>query len=418
MNMINENKFKKALIMTIGTGSTGVDIAHGLFFSIKDSNPNLLILIGSTKSFETTWPHLKNLIVKEDIQLEFVEKLIEEVNDLETLHFEYSEIITGLLKQGYSLNKISVDYTSGTKAMSAALVSAAIETKIGSLSYVYGDRGEGGRVRTGTERRNSLSPNKFYSNNMLLKAFELFNNYRYTSCIELLTTHEFHPDYQNKADLLHRLAKMFDMWDKFNFGFAFEISRNISLVELKELNLKGKFETDYLPLLAKLKEKNISVEKVFDLIENANRRASEGKFDDAVARLYRALEMLGQIEFEKEFKCNTDDVILENLPESIKETIKYKYKSHSNKRIQLPLFKTFDVLLAVKNPIALLFEKNNVEIKKHINKRNHSILAHGSLPVAKEHYEEFFSFLTKEFSLGPNSSFYEKFSFPRITSNK
>ncbi|HQJ47048.1 MAG TPA: hypothetical protein PK195_10410, partial [Ignavibacteriaceae bacterium] len=251
---MSENKSKKVLIMTVGTGANGADIAHGLFFSIKDSNPNILILIGSVKSFETTLPHIKNLIAEEEIDLELVEMLIEEVNDLEFLHFNFSEIINQLLKQGYSLNKISVDYTSGTKAMSAALVSAAIENKVGSLSYVYGERGEGGRVKSGTERRNTLSPNKFYSKNIFEKAIELFNNFRYINSIELLTNHEFHPDFQEKAVLLTKLSKMFDAWDKFNFSGAFEILRSISSEELRVFNLKGKFEKDYMPALAKLKE--------------------------------------------------------------------------------------------------------------------------------------------------------------------
>jgi len=58
--MDKTNQHKKVLIMTVGTGATGEDIAHGLFFSIKDSNPDLLVLIGSQKSFDTTLSHCNN----------------------------------------------------------------------------------------------------------------------------------------------------------------------------------------------------------------------------------------------------------------------------------------------------------------------------------------------------------------------
>jgi hypothetical protein len=210
--MDKTNQHKKVLIMTVGTGATGADIAHGLFFSIKDSNPDLLVLIGSQKSFETTLSHLRELINKEQIDCEVVENVIEEINDFEKLHFEYSNIIEELLKKGFALNKISVDYTSGTKAMSAALVSAALSAKVGSILYVYGERGESGRVKSGTERRSSLSPSKIFSKDIFNKAIDYFNSYRYCDCIELLENFEFHPDYDEKVKLLIKLSKIFDAW--------------------------------------------------------------------------------------------------------------------------------------------------------------------------------------------------------------
>lgn len=386
--MNTENKSKKVLIMTLGTGATGADIAHGLFFSIKDSNPNLLLLIVSQKSFKTTLTHLKNLIQQDQLQIELVEKIIDEVNDLETLHFEYTNLINDLLKQGYSLNKITVDYTSGTKAMSAALVSAAVETRVGFLSYVYGERGEGGRVKSGTERRNSLSPNKFYSRDFFKKAVDLFNNYRYANCIEVLTSHEFHPEYQKKVGMLLKLARMFDAWDKFNFTNAFEISRTINLDELKEFNLKGKFETDFIPLLTKLKEKNLSIEKLGDLIANAERRYTEGKYDDAVARLYRALEMLGQIEFEKEFKCSTSDVNAENIPINLIDDVKITYTDFKDGKIKIPLFGVFEVLSEVGNEIGIMFKNQLESFKLILSLRNNSILAHGTAALKQNDFNK------------------------------
>lgn len=43
---------------------------------------------------------------------------------------------------------------------------------------------------------------------------------------------------------------------------------------------------------------------VEDLVANADRRATEGKYDDAVARLYRATEMVAQVRFRaKPLEC-------------------------------------------------------------------------------------------------------------------
>jgi CRISPR-associated protein (TIGR02710 family) len=414
--MDKSNQNKKVLIMTVGTGATGADIAHGLFFSIEKQNPEIVVFITSSESRQLTLPHLNNLLDKWGKNIQKEEKIIEEINDFEKLHNQYSELIKSYIRKGYDKQNIVVDYTSGTKAMSAALVSSGLTLEVGTVSYVMGDRKEG-RVQSGTERISPISPTSIFSAKMLNQFVSLFNLYQFESAIELVKNFNFHPDYKNRADLLVNLARFFSAWDKFNFSDAFNLLKNLRDDKLQEIRLKGKFEKMFRPLLIELKKSELNYEKVDDLIFNSERRASEGKYDDAVARLYRALEMLGQIEFEKEFKCKTDDVILENLPDSVRESVKFKYQSHSNKKIQLPMFKTFDVLLTIKNPAAVIFEENNIKIKEHINKRNHSILAHGSVPVAKEHFEDFFNFLSSKFYLGSNSNRYNTFSFPRLTNN-
>lgn len=58
-----------------------------------------------------------------------------------------------------------------------------------------------------------------------------------------------------------------------------------------------------------------------DLFSNAIRRFKEGKFDDCVARLYRLVEMVAQIEFKKEFNKNSEKVDLEFLPDELKKRI-------------------------------------------------------------------------------------------------
>lgn len=409
---MGENRNKKVLMMTVGTGATGTDIAHGLFFSIKDSNPDLLILIGSRKSFEVTLSCLEELIRKDAIECDIEKKEIDEINDFEKLHFEYIAIIDELLKRGFVLNKIAVDYTSGTKAMSAALVSAALAKKIGSILYVYGERGEGGRVKSGTERRSSLSPNRIFSQDILNKAIEYFNSYRYGTCLELLANSELHPDFQEKACLLSQLALLFDAWDKFDFGAAFEQLRKIDTDMLKIVGLKDKFQKYYQPLLCKLKTEGESIEKILDLMGNANRRASEGKYDDAIARLYRALEMEGQIEFFAEFNCSTSDVIIENIPEKFRGNVKTKYFDPKDNKIKIPLFGTYELLADAGNPTGLAFRDKWNDIQKLISLRNKSILAHGNVPLHRKHFEDAIEILKSFISL--KKSDFAPIEFPEI----
>lgn len=411
---MSENSSKKVLLMTIGTGANGADIAHGLAFSVKETNPNFLVLIGSTESLDTTFKHLNSILEKDDIKIEYEIKTINEINDFEKLHFIFSDFISELLKKGYKKNKISVDYTSGTKAMSAALVSAALKSEISSISYIYGERGEGGRVKFGTERRSSLVPSKIYSDDKYKKAVEYFNSYRYEICTEFINNNDFHPDFSERIKLLNNLAIIFNNWDKFKFNTAFNKLSEIDPESLKELNLKGKFVKIINPLLNKLKDEYLSDEKVIDLIKNAERRAFERKYDDAIARLYRALEMIGQLLFQKKFNSGTEkiDIINNKFTLEILEFLKTVPLNHKNE-LNLGLYNTFKVLEISGDEIGIKFLESINEIKKLLEMRNKSILAHGTIPLNNKNYIEFNTIINKLFLPKIKEDFIN-FQFPKI----
>ncbi|MBN2572350.1 MAG: TIGR02710 family CRISPR-associated protein [Ignavibacteriales bacterium] len=414
--MASENFIKKLMFITLGTGKDGSDVAHGIYFSIKNQNPDHIVIIASSKSYEITFPHLEKQFNQLGKNIHIEKIIIEEIDDLEKLHITYSDIIFSFIKKGFKKQNIVVDYTSGTKAMSASLVSAAISLDIGLISYVTGDRKEG-RVQSGTERISSIIPTKIFSQKLIKQFISLFNLFQYQAAINIIDDFEFHPDFRDKVNILRKLACFFYEWDKFNFANAFSLSKEINDDMLKKFNIKNKFKDIYIPLISELKNEELNYKKVNDLVYNAERRASEGKFDDAVARLYRALEMVAQIEFIKQFGCKTEDVNIEKLPQEIKNDIKFKYQNTSNRKIQLPMYKTFDVLNYVGNKYGKIFEENNVLIKKNISKRNYSILAHGSVPVDERHFKEFHQFLLDKFNLCYDNGKYRDFTFPIINDN-
>ena len=410
--MLIENRNKKLMFITVGTGKDGKDIAHGISFSIKNQNPEVVVLIASETSAKITFPFIKESLNKLGKQIQIDEKLYNEIDDFEKLHNAYFKLVTDYLNKGFNKNNIAVDYTSGTKAMSAALVSAAITAEVGTISYINGERKEG-RVLSGTERASSINPNSIFSAKLLNKFIGLFNSYQFGAALSLLDDFEIHPKYIAQSNILKELTLLFSCWDKFNFTLAWQYFLKIPPELIKEFSLKSKFEKLYSPLLMRLKEDSISVEKINDLIFNAYRRAEEGKFDDAVARLYRTLEMIGQLEFLNTFHCSTDDAKLENLPINAKEFVMQK-KSSENKKIMLGLDLTFRTLNIVKNPLGVLYVEKYSIIKQHLEKRNFSILAHGSNPISQNSFQSFFSFIVDTFSVGPKGNIYPDFSFPKI----
>lgn len=403
---------KRLFITTIGTGKT---VAHGIFKSIESYNPDIVLPIVTEASKTKSLPELVNFVTEWNDEVEFEDaKIIENVDEFPFLHTTFSSIIREYLQKGYRRNNIFVDYTSGTKAMSAALVSAAIANEIDKICYVPGKRDEEGRVISGTEKPQSLSPNLIYSAQKLNTFISLFNRYQFVSAINFLSETDIHPDFNEDKTFLLNLTEFFNLWDKFDFKGAFNQLAALSDNELlKKFKLKKKMDT-FRGLISKLKEDHLDYYKVNDLVFNAARRGSEGKYDDASARLYRALEMIGQTEFQNQFGCTTSDIELDKLPGKFKEIVKNKYHNNSKKKYQIPLWITFDILAETGNEKGNIFVKNKKHIEANIHKRNDSILAHGTQPVTKESFHKFFEFLTNKFQIGENYTGYENFEFPKI----
>jgi hypothetical protein len=163
---------RKAMIISVGTGKEGKDIAHGICFSIQQQNPDMLLFLHTEESKRTTMP-----FVIEDCKLkgrQWKEFNLSDVDDIERIALECQGVIQELVREGYNPRTMVVDYTSGTKAMSAGVTIASIREGIGTLTYVSGKRGEGGRVITGTERTLSIIPNQIFAADLFKEA--LANN--------------------------------------------------------------------------------------------------------------------------------------------------------------------------------------------------------------------------------------------------
>lgn len=177
---------KRALISTVGTGQ-GVE--NGIWFSVKNQNPELVFLVVTQTSLATA-EKLKAKFIENDIEYCF-EELTNE-NDVEIIFEECNIIIQKILDKGFKKNQIIADYTSGTKSMSAALVLSAATFELENVSYVYGSqRDENGRVVTGSERLSVLSPRVAFEIKLLEQFKLLFNKFQFQTAISLFENQYF-----------------------------------------------------------------------------------------------------------------------------------------------------------------------------------------------------------------------------------
>jgi CRISPR-associated protein (TIGR02710 family) len=128
-----------------------------------------------------------------------------------------------------------------------------------------------------------------------------------------------------------------------------------------------------------------------DLLANAERRAALGRFDDALARLYRALELAVEADLQERlgFALKDPKTWPEGFPESLRERVL------KPRGLMDLLEAAFDLDLAFgqRGTLAqrLYGEKNRLQAL--LQKRHGSILAHGTRPVEREDYERLRDFL-------------------------
>lgn len=304
-----------------------------------------------------------------------------------------------LQKWGVDSDELVVDYTGGTKTMSVAITLATIEGS-SVYSYVGGmERSKGGVgvVVDGKEKMwfldNPWNEIAFMSRK---KAYILFNKARYASASEVFA------EVEKKVGENHRpffralkdMANGYDLWDSFKHKEASQrlyscrdIIKTYSISDKKVDNLV-KVILQNIDFLDRLK-KNDEL-KHYDLIANAMRRAElENKYDDAVARLYRAMEAMAHCRLQSQYSIYSSNVKEEQIPESIRSDYVVKYRDDKDNKIKLGMYASYWLLEKLNDQLGKsFFAVYEKEIRGLLDIRNSSILAHGYVSVSAETYEK------------------------------
>ena len=406
-------KMKKGMIITVGTG-IGADkneavksLAQGIVKSIKSNNPDYIAFFVTEESKRETVPEIE----KELLDLpEREEVLIKDMNDVNGIYEEVSKKLGELKEKGYDL---VVDFTSGTKAMSAGAVLAATSENA-TISYVAGKR-VGGKVVRGEEQVLSYSPVKGMVDSEIKILRELFNTYQYESCMEVIKRIEemtSDPEITERLRRYRQLVEGYSLWDRFDHKKALEILRTFdrSIVNI-ERNKK---------ILLKMERENYESYDLLiaDILNNARRRMEEGKYDDAVARLYRTVELIAQYRLKMKYEIDTSDVDtwhLKTLGMERKVLEKYEELRDEKGKIKLPLRKDFELLQDLGDEIGKKFLEDK-KMQDLLSRRNKSILAHGLVPVKREDAERMFESVRGyvELVVGDAEGLMIESEFPRL----
>ncbi|HIQ30133.1 MAG TPA: hypothetical protein EYH45_06180, partial [Candidatus Caldiarchaeum subterraneum] len=116
---------KRGMIVTVGVGR-GVE--HAIALSIRNQRPDYVIFIATNESRKTVDAVEKEL---KEMNTSIPAHHVEEVSDENNVYEVYSVVkgaVKWLVEQGSHLSDIVVDYSSGTKPMSAGALFSAIMT--------------------------------------------------------------------------------------------------------------------------------------------------------------------------------------------------------------------------------------------------------------------------------------------------
>ena len=374
---------------------------------VEDLNPDKVVLFAT----EDTKEMVDLIKSKTDKDVEIIQ-----IKDPDDFNECFEVMLKTMMK--YKGNKLFVNYTYGTKTMSSAMASCSVLMDA-PMICVSGER-KGGIVLEGTEKVLRLEPYKFKDMLILDRVFNFFNAYDFDASLsEVENLKSF-----DKKEELRDFIRAYQLWDRFQHEKAYELLERVqkfmTFVDKKQVWLNLEFLGSLKRSISKGDEIDVYKKKLIDLMENARRKIDSGLYDDAVARLYRATELISQIML-KEIGYDDPICIDENSTSErdlkVIEMFKYfaekkdgKYEIKIGLKSKIELLAEFGIEFAIKM-------RDDKKLWNLIKIRNESILAHGLKPVSREEAIKFFEILQEYVKVVYGKNYYKdskKVVFPKM----
>ena len=335
-------------------------------------------------------PSLPNIPAQLGLPAERFEVLRIPADDLDTACAEIRQRIAALKIQ-FTESRLIADYTGGTKTMTAALVLAALEEGI-ELQLVTGGRADLIKVGSGMESVFNAPSERIRIQRAMAPFQAAWQRYAYAEAALGFADIALPQDAALRAELLiwRDVSRALDAWDRFDHAEAWRI--------IEHYNQRiGRVQPHLLTTLRALVNPKRAEQgealRLYDLWHNAQRRAAQGRFDDAVARVYRLLEWTAQWLLRCHLDIDTADVPAERLPEG------FEIAPGADGTIKLGLIQAWRLLGTVAGPMAEFVDAELIRLQDRVQIRNHSILAHGFTPISETEWQSIRSWLEGAFLL-------------------
>lgn len=406
--MTNATAPSKILLLTVGTGNPK-DLEGSLYAPLRKSIATgtwaRVVFLPS----QETQGHAELLAAELTIPVA-IETLPHrnDENDVDRCFAHFDRVLAALKADGRTGADLVADFTRGTKAMSAALVLAGVRHDLTDLRYIEGEREGAGTIKAGTEIIRRVHPSVATARRRLDTARDLFRHGNFAAVLDLLPP-PAHPlaaawpvELRTAAAVIRPLAEFCAAWDRLNYRAAAKCAE-----ALDASGLPADWAGLWPPAAAFAWIRALADDPgrdgapaqraawtrrlVCDLLANGERCTVSARYEDAVIRAYRVLELLGQIRL---FDKGLDSARLPADHPTVTDFTDYLRKKKTIGRDELAFTRNSDgtlsaareraarLLKRMGDPLAadlLKFDQNNPQLTTRA--RNHSILVHGFAAV-------------------------------------
>jgi CRISPR-associated protein (TIGR02710 family) len=298
------------------------------------------------------------------------------------------------LPERFSQLELCGDFTGGTKSMSTALAFALLERQA-TLSVVSGPRENLWRIDR-SEGLRIVNPIPFLAHRLLAERLPpLLEAHLYGRARSLLI--DFARDQADRLSVLQHQAlikltnqlQVLVLWDRFRWSEALDLGQQVQFAESWPelwswwLRVKASLKWDpQVPTAVAI----TGYELVQDLLLNAERRGHRGWYDDAVARLYRATELLAQTYIQLELG------LAEPPDWSVRELQLTSGEWFTNTGVR-GLYRWLEEHEAQRGRgkgtqgLGCIYARQGRELKKLFISRNKSLLGHGLRPIGPDTWQ-------------------------------
>jgi len=339
------------------------------------------------------------------------EGVVNELDQLDRVYKRALELFQQVRQQSPGC-RIIADYTGGTKTMTTGLAMAAIDDGAVKLHLTISDRAKGQAALSGYSAPVAVSTAAIHARRLRDRELPaLLKRHDYEAARQAVrrVQSQADPDPETSRWLrqLEGLLVALDAWDRFDHRRAVEVLTQLSdrsldaplLFPLKRVIFSRRLldrtaEEEKWPQM-----KGHGLEAVEDLLRNAERRATQERYDDAVGRLYRAMELTAQLLLKLAVTdqvgaegLETAAVAVDRLPAALqprwREIAARKANGKPESTIEIGLTDAYDLLADLGHPTGKRWQKQRGLLIDALRIRNHSLFAHGFAAVGYAGWRE------------------------------
>ncbi len=333
-------------------------------------------------------PTLPNIPAQACLEAQDFENRPVPADDLEGAVNAMREAVVAL-RENFPEARFIADYTGGTKSMSAALVCVALESDEVDLQLVAGARSNLVSVRSESMPA-MMGVAGLRLGRRIDEALGHWRHHSYRECEQFLdslriaVSHASFPRLARALDISRALAS----WDDFDHATAYGVLRDYGGLLAPDLDW-------ILPVLSNLTrsgQRSQEPARLLDLWWNAERRARQGRYDDATGRWYRLMEWTAQWQLRSKLSVDTADVPPKMLPAESRESA-----GRSGRR-SVGLRDAWKIVAErLDGPASEFAVRVEPELLDLLKVRNNSLLAHGFETVGETQWRRIQQFTEESF---------------------